>query len=129
MSMMDIRIQQLLIRAINTPTKLHLLLIFHEHTGLHATAAQAAERACRDIWSVAQALYELANVGILGRYEAASEPVYYYCPRSEYIGPIQVLLRTYDNPLERTSLRRTIHDLTDSAVHYQVMSSLSEPLL
>jgi hypothetical protein len=129
MSMIDIHVQHLLIRAINTPTKLHLLLIFHEHSGLHVTAGQAAERACRDIWSVAQALYELANVGILGRYDAAGEPVYYYCPRSEYIGSIQVLMRKYDNPMERDSLRRSIHDLADSAVRYQVMSSLSEPLL
>ncbi len=115
--MIDPCVQQLIERAVDTPTKLHLLLIFHENPRLEVTAHRMAERSCRDIWSVTQALQELADDGILSRCVGVGmgEPSYCYTPRQEYLEPIRKLVCGYDDPLERDVLQRSIRDLAGYA--------------
>lgn len=113
--MIDQIVQQLLEQAIDSPTKLHLLLIFHEHPFVDVTPTRMAERSCRDVWSVAQALHELAEDGILGVTMTHNEPSYRYRPRPEYIESIRRLLCGYDDPLERDQLHRSIRDLASFA--------------
>lgn len=110
--MVDPVVQQLLEQAIDTPVKLHLLLIFNENPRLEATPRAIAERVCRDIWSVSQALHELADDGIMLRATTASgDPIYRYAPMSEHIESISRLICGYDDPLERDKLQRSIRDL------------------
>jgi predicted transcriptional regulator len=113
--MIDPRVQCLLQQAIDSPTKLHLLLIFHEHGAREVSPTQMAESACRDIWSVTQALDELAEDGILQKEQVAGESIYYYCPRPEFIDSIHSLLTDYNDPLQRSKLRRSIRDLAEQA--------------
>lgn len=113
--MIDGHVQRLLAQAIDSPTKLHLLLIFHDHPRLEVTAMQMAERTCRDIWSVSQSLRELAEDGILEMTHAAGEPVYVYGPRVEYIDPIHTLMLRYNDPLQRDQLHRSIRELASYA--------------
>jgi hypothetical protein len=66
--MLDPIVQRFLEQVVDSPVKLHLLLLFHEHSRLEASASKMAERTCRDIWSVTQALEELsARWGIASR--------------------------------------------------------------
>jgi hypothetical protein len=113
--MIDSHVQQLITHAIDSTTKLHLLLVFHEHSGLHVTPAQMAERVCRDIWSVTQGLDELARDGILQVHGTNGDLSYCYMPRLEYIEPIQRLIHRYNDPAERSDLRRSIHELAGRA--------------
>lgn len=111
--MIDPTVQLLLERAIDSPVKLHILLIFHEHPRLEVTPSAMAERCCRDIWSVSQALHELAEDGILQVSTSVGlhEPRYCYMPRPEYLDPIHKLMRGYDDPLERDLLQRSLRDI------------------
>ena len=111
--MIDPTVQLLLEKAIDTPTKLQLLLIFYENPQLDMTPVKMSERSCRDIWSVTQALQELAEDGVL-RVRAGStkgDVRYTYLPRPEYVEPIRQLVRNYNDPLERDVLHRSIRDL------------------
>ncbi len=111
--MIDPTVQLLLEKAIDTPTKLQLLLIFHENPKLDVTPARMSERSCRDIWSVTQALQELAEDGVLHVRTGSSrgDVRYTYVPRPEYVEPIRRLVRNYNDPLERDVLHRSIRDL------------------
>lgn len=105
-------VQQLLERAIDTPVKLHLLLMFHENPRMEATPGAIVDRICRDIWSITQALQELCEDGIMRQAATANgEPVYRYAPREELVATIDRLVRGYDDPLERDQLQRFIRDL------------------
>jgi hypothetical protein len=114
--MVDPQVQQLLERAIDSPVKLHLLLLFHENRQLVATPTLIANRVCRDIWSVEQALHELAEDGVLLRStQVPAEAQFRYHPREELLEPIRRLICGYDDPLERDTLQRSIRDLASYA--------------
>ncbi len=110
--MIDMHVQQLLKHAVDTPIKLHLLLIFHEHAIAETTSAHMSERACRDIWSVKQALDELAEDGILQILRTnGDQPHYRYHPSPDYLRAIHVLIDQYYDPLERNELHRSLREL------------------
>jgi hypothetical protein len=121
--MVDPQVQNLLEHAIDTPVKLHLLLLFHENVRLEATPTLIANRVCRDIWSVDQALHELAEDGVLQRAPTAhGEVLYRYAPHDELVEPIRRLIRGYDDPMERDSLQRSIRDLASYAPYRRASS-------
>jgi hypothetical protein len=109
--MVDPLVQRLLEQAIDSPVKLHLLLLFHENPRLEANARAIAERVCRDIWSVSQALQELAEDRVLLSIPGPGDHVYRYAPAEDLLEPIGRLLRGYDDPMERDKLQRSIRDL------------------
>jgi hypothetical protein len=109
--MVDPLVQRLLEQAIDSPVKLHLLLLFHENPRLEATPRAIAERVCRDIWSVTQALQELADDRVLLSIPIPGDQTYRYAPAEDLLEPIGRLLRGYDDPLERDKLQRSIRDL------------------
>lgn len=114
--MADLNIQSLLERAIDTHTKLHLLLIFYENSRLEATPETLAERCCRDIWSVRQALQEMAEDGVItASRTVGGETVYSFHPAAEFVAPIKHLMRSYDNPVEREEILSSIHELSGYA--------------
>jgi hypothetical protein len=110
---MDATIQKLLEQVIDSPCKLHLLLIFAENPRLDATPKQIAERACRDIWSVTQALCELTEDGVLCT--AGDDLRYRYMPRPERLDAIRRLIRNFDDPLERDRIQSSLRELTSFA--------------
>jgi DNA-binding MarR family transcriptional regulator len=114
--MIDPMIQRILEKAIDTPVKLHLLLIFHENPRMEATSSLIADRVCRDIWSVSQALEELVDDGVMGRSESPNGDLRYrYAPQPENHEPIRRLIAGYDDPIERDILQRLIRDLSTYA--------------
>lgn len=114
--MVDPIVHHLLEQAIDSPVKLHLLLIYHENPRMEASARAIADRACRDIWSVSQALQELADDGVMAKLATVNgEPLYRYAPRPDLHEPIRRLLRGYDDPIERDLLQRCIRDLATYA--------------
>lgn len=120
--MVDPLVQRLLEQAIDSPVKLHLLLLFHENPRLEATPRAIAERVCRDIWSVTQALQELADDRVLLSIPIPGDQKYRYAPAEDLLEPIGRLLRGYDDPLERDKLQRSIRDLARYAP-YRRMSA------
>lgn len=109
--MVDLNIQRLLEDAIDSPTKLQLLLLFCDHPRMEATATHIAERAYRDIWSTREALQELVEDGILGGVPADGEPIYRYSPRPEYVETIARLYRAYNEPMERDDVQRLVREV------------------
>jgi hypothetical protein len=110
---MDATIQKLLEQVIDSPCKLHLLLIFADNPRLDATPKQVAERACRDIWSVTQALRELAEDGVLCA--SGDDQRYHYMPRPERLEAIRRLVRSFDDPIERDRIQSSLRELTSFA--------------
>ncbi|MEF3273515.1 MAG: hypothetical protein K6356_03810 [Chloroflexus sp.] len=110
--MIDPHVQRLLENVLDTPTKLHILLMFHEHSRCELTAAAIAERVFRDIWSVQTALEDLTMAGFLSvTNTVGGQPVYRYTPPPEWHEAIRRLVRSYNDPLERDLIQRTIRDL------------------
>lgn len=114
--MIESTVQQLIDQVIDSPVKLHLLLVFHEHSRLEASAAQIAERTCRDIWSVTTALQELADDGALRCSTPFSgEQFYHYAPTVDRLEAIDKLFSCYDDPLTRDMIQRAIRESADYA--------------
>lgn len=113
--MIDSHVHQLLEQAIDSPTKLHILLIFHENPQLEASATRMAERSCRDIWSVTQSLHEMAEDGILTTCHAKGDMHFRYRPQPERVEAIRSLVRGYDDPLEREVLHHVLRDIASYA--------------
>jgi hypothetical protein len=114
--MIESSVQHLIDQVIDSPVKLHLILVFHEHSRLEASAAQIAERTCRDIWSVTTALNELAEDGMLQCVTAfGGAPLYHYAPAYERVEAINQFFRLYDDPLTRDVIQRAIRESADYA--------------
>lgn len=111
--MIESTVQQLIDQVIDSPVKLHLVLVFHEHSRLKANAAQIAERTCRDIWSVTTALQELANDGALQC--IGNEQFYHYAPTVDRLEAMNRLFSYYDDPLTRDTIQRAIRESADYA--------------
>ena len=119
--MIDPVIRRLLEQVIDSPIKLQLVLLFHEHRMLSATPAQLAERVYRDIWSTREALRELAEDGVLTVATMRDEPVYRYRPASEWVEPIERLLHCYNEPLARDGLQRTLREIAGNAPYRRAL--------
>jgi hypothetical protein len=114
--MIEPTLHHLIETVIDSPVKLHLLLIFHAQPRNEVSAASMAERACRDIWSVSEALDELAADGALVRLHAANgHALYRYQPAAPLVEPILALLRAYDDPMKRDTVQKAIRASADYA--------------
>ncbi len=112
--MIDPSVQHLLEQAIDTPIKLQLLFVYYENPRFEGTAAQIAERIYRDIWSTRQALCEMAEDGLLFA-AGTGEPIYRYRPHPDHREPIFRLAQSYNEPLERDQLQRTLREIASYA--------------
>ncbi|MCS7290236.1 MAG: hypothetical protein NZ699_13990 [Roseiflexus sp.] len=61
---------------IDSLLKLRLVLLFAEYPWLRMSAANAQQRLRENPWAVAEALDELANVGLLSKTECCGETVF-----------------------------------------------------
>ena len=113
--MVDSAIQRLLEKAIDSPIKLQLCLLFDENQRMEGSAAQLANRIYRDIWSTREALRELAEDGVLCVSGTASEPIYKYRPRTEYVDAIFRLAQSYNEPIERDAIQRALREVASYA--------------
>jgi hypothetical protein len=113
--MVDSSIQQLLEKAIDSPIKLHLCLLFDENPRMEGSAAELANRIYRDIWSTRQALRELAEDGVLCVSSLVGEPIYRYRPRAEYVDAIFRLTQSYNEPIERDAIQRALREVASYA--------------
>lgn len=113
--MVDSTIQRLLEKAIDSPIKLQLCLLFDENKRLGGSAAEMANRIYRDIWSTREALRELAEDGVLGVGDSTVEPIYIYRPRAEYIDAIFRLAQSYNEPMERDAVQRALREVASYA--------------
>ncbi|MEN9937961.1 MAG: hypothetical protein RLZZ387_4540 [Chloroflexota bacterium] len=119
--MIDPTIQRLFEQAVDTPTKLQLLLLFHESPKLEVTALQVAERTYRDIWSTREALRELAEDGVLVVMGGRDEPAYRYRPASHQVEPIRRLIDSYNEPLERDQLQFALRQIASDAPYRRAL--------
>jgi hypothetical protein len=115
-------IQRLLVQAINSPLKLHLVLLFHENPHLEGSARQIVQRIFRDIWSTRAALRELANDGILGVTDSAGEPIYSYRPRTEHRVPIARLVECFNDPFARDQLHARLRELARDTLYRRYLA-------
>ena len=113
--MVDSTIQRLLEKAIDSPIKLQLCLLFDENKRMQGSAAELANRIYRDIWSTREALRELAEDGVLSVSDIATEPIYIYRPRTEYIDAIFRLAQSYNEPIERDAIQRALREVASYA--------------
>ena len=113
--MVDSAIQRLLEKVIDSPIKLQLCLLFDENQRMEGSAAELANRIYRDIWSTREALRELAEDGVLCVNDIASELIYRYRPRAEYVDAIFRLAQSYNEPIERDAIQRALREVASYA--------------
>jgi hypothetical protein len=113
--MVDSTIQRLLEKAIDSPIKLQLCLLFDENQRMVGSAAELANRIYRDIWSTREALRELAEDGVLCVSDIAGEQIYTYRPRAEYVDAIFRLSQSYNEPIERDAIQRALREVASYA--------------
>ncbi len=116
-STIDPLIQRLLVQAINSPIKLHLVLLFHDNPRLAGSASQMNQRIYRDIWSTRDALRELADDGILSVRGSSDEPVYSYRPHTEHCTPIERLVDRFDDPIARDQIQAWVRELARDTLY------------
>ncbi|RRR71199.1 MAG: hypothetical protein EI684_11950 [Candidatus Viridilinea halotolerans] len=127
--MVDPLVQELLEGSVDTPVKLQLLLMFSENPRMEATPSAIADRVCRDIWSVNQALYELADDGIMLQAAALNgEPIYRYEPNIDHHEAIARLVTCYDDPFTREALHAALRNISRSAIPFRAIDPW-EPLV
>lgn len=110
-------VQRLLERVVNSPIKLQLLLLYHEHSWMERTPSQITELIYRDIWSTRVALCELAEDGVLAAGGGGPEPIYRYQPRSDLAEAINSLVHSYNEPLEREHVQRALREVASYTTH------------
>jgi hypothetical protein len=101
----------LLERAIDTPLKLHCVMLFAQRTITSGTTAQVASRLCRDLWSTQQTLDELAEAGILLTLPRQGDTVYEYRPVRYLTDALSLLLEMYNDPVRRDELYNEVREL------------------
>jgi len=128
MIMVDSTIQLLLEQTIDTSCKLHLLLLFHDNPQLKTTSRQLAERSCRDIWSVEQALQELVESEVLSTDTGVDDTLYYrYTPSAEKLEAIRKLVLGYDDPFQRDWIQSSVREL-ELYAYYNRNYNLQQPV-
>ena len=105
--MLDSSLRRLLEEAINTSTKLAIVLLYAGQPRLATTPQQMSQRICRDIWSVEQALQELAEDGIL----QCERGEYRYRPAARWSEALAQFVTTYDEPLRRQEIVHLVDEL------------------
>jgi hypothetical protein len=113
--MVDSTIQRLLEKAIDSPIKLQLCLLFDENQRMMGSAVELANRIYRDIWSTREALRELAEDGVLCVSDIAGEQIYTYRPRAEYVDAIFRLSQSYNEPIERDAIQGALREVASYA--------------
>jgi hypothetical protein len=126
-SMVDSAIQRLLEQAIDSPIKLQLCLLFYENRRLEGTVTQFANRIYRDIWSTSEALRELAEDGILSVVFTSGEPSYRYRPRQEHVDGLFRLAHSYNEPIERDAIQRTLREIASYAPYRRATAGSGGP--
>ena len=115
--MLESNLRRLLEEAVNTSTKLAIVLLYVDRPSVAATPREISQRLCRDIWSVEEALQELAEDGILmhqgGRY--------HYRPAPEWSADLERFVAAYNEPLHRLEIMRVVADLDRYAPYRDVL--------
>jgi hypothetical protein len=109
--MLSPSVRMLLERAIDTPLKLHCVMLFAQRTITSGTTAQVASRLCRDHWSTQQTLDELAEAGILLTLPRQGDTVYEYRPVRYLTDALSLLLEMYNDPVRRDELYNEVREL------------------
>ncbi len=109
------RLQSLLEHAIDTPLKLHCLMLFTQRTLQSATAPQIGMRLSRDRWSVQEALDDLVAHSILHVSQRNGEPTYEYSPAKNLAELLKHLTKVYEDPLSRVELYEQLRELASYA--------------
>ncbi len=113
--MISSSVYMLLEQAIDTPEKLHCVILFAQRTVNQGTAAHIARQLGRDIWSIERALKELSEAGILSVAGEGKSSCYHYQPRAYVVNALELLLQTYNDPILRSEVCDYVRELASYA--------------
>lgn len=124
--MLETDIRKLLEEAVNTSCKLAIVMVFaqHRHQHLTSTPAQMSQRLCRDIWSIEEAMQELAQDDILG----VCEDLYQLLPSATRHEALFRLITVYDEPMRRQEIMQLVGEL-DSYAPYRKLLKQRETIV
>jgi hypothetical protein len=122
--MLETGIRRLLEEAVNTSCKLTIVMAYAQRPNLSTTPMQMSQRLYQDIWSVEEAMQELAEDGILTR----TEGVYRVCPSSSRREALTRLIAVYDEPLRRQEIVQLVSEL-DSYAPYRKLLNKHETIV
>jgi len=86
---------------VDSPLKLHLLLLFYRNPRLSSTAGSLSEWLRECPWGIEEAAEALADAGFLARVEQRGRIQYRLEPSREWWTLLESLATCYDDPLRR----------------------------
>lgn len=109
--MMPSSIHLLLERVIDTPVKLHCVMLFAQRTITKGTIKHIAQHVGHDIWSIEQSIGELVDAGILQRSEAEI-PQFVYAPQPYLRDALNLLMVAYSDPMQRSEIHDYVREVS-----------------
>ncbi|MCS6839613.1 MAG: hypothetical protein RMJ54_13260 [Roseiflexaceae bacterium] len=107
---------------IDSLLKLRLVLLFAEYPWLRMSAANAQQRLRENPWAVAEALDELANVGLLSKTECCGQPMYRLTTLPEQRLRLERLARSFDDPQYRDELYELVRSASEERRYREMIS-------
>lgn len=89
---------------IDSLLKLRLVVLFAEYPWLRMSVSTAQQRLRESPWAIADALDELADVGLLSKAECCGQPTYRLTTASNQRVNLERLARSFDDPQRRDEL-------------------------
>ncbi|HEY3230358.1 MAG TPA: hypothetical protein VGJ87_14145 [Roseiflexaceae bacterium] len=89
---------------VDSPLKLHLLLLFYRHPRLSCAAGNLSEWLRECPWEIEEAAEALADAGFLARAEQHGRIQYRLEPSREWWTLLECLATCYDDPLRRDDI-------------------------
>jgi hypothetical protein len=123
-SMLETGIGRLLEDAVNTSRKLAIVMVYAQHANLSASPGQMSQRLYQDIWSVEEAMQELAADGILGE----TNGIYRLSPTGARREALARLIAAYNDPMRRQEIVRLVGEL-DSYAPYRKLLNKCETIV
>lgn len=113
---------------LNSRLKLHLLLHYLAHSRLCISAAALSERLRENPWDVAEALNEMAEMGLLVRCNNDGPARYTLTEEQEHSYLLQQLVEAFNDPLAREHLYARVRDIHRDRQFYRWAKQASSGL-
>ena len=94
---------------VDSPLKLHLLLLFYRNPRLSSTAGSLSDWLRECPWGIEAAVEALADAGLLARVVQRGRLQYRLEPSGEWWTLLECLATCYDDPLRRDDVYMQVH--------------------
>ncbi len=98
-------------QVVDTPAKLHCVMLFAQRTITKGTLNHIAQHVGHDIWSIEQAAKELVEAGILQQTDTDLTQLEYR-PKPFFRDALELLTQAYTDPIQRNEIHDYMREIS-----------------